>query len=227
MGAASQVNIGRSALVVSAAAVVAAVVIGILDEFGVGISDPGPLSENLPQQIIDVALAHEEWYLLYGRWNDLLVAIAFAGFLIATPFVEGVKRARHVLVAGAAIAVVGDVIDLSQLVGIDLARWALDNDLLADFTAANTFRFAINTTSTFVWVAGLIITGIGMLILSKDGTGTRWKTTSTVFGVALIATGLADLSGNGQVFEIAQYAMALIALIWIAFAIRRTTNTTT
>jgi hypothetical protein len=215
-------NLGRWGLGIAAAGIAAAVVLGVLDDVGVGVSEPPPPSEDLQQRIIDVFETHEEWYLLYGRWGDLTVALAFAGLLVAIPFVEGVARARHVLVAGASIAVVGDLVDVSQLVGIEVARFGLDNDLMANFTAGNIFRFGIDRTSTYIWVGGLIITGVGMLILSRESSGVRWKTVSGLLGVSLIVTGLADISGNGQFFEIAQYAMGALALAWIVYAFPRT-----
>lgn len=217
-------NIGRLGLGLSTAAILVAVVVGVLAELGVGLSDPPPPSEDLQQQIINVFESQEEGYILYGRWEDLAVAVAFAGLILAVPFVKGVARARHVLVAGAAVAVVGDVIDVSKLVGIDVARFALDNDLMADFTAANMYQFGVDRTSTYVWVAGLIITGFGMLILSRDASGNGWRAVTGVFGLSLIVTGLADISGNAQFFEIAQYTMAAVALVWIAFAFSRTSS---
>lgn len=70
--------------------------------------------------------------------------------------------------------------------GIEVARFGLDNDLMADFTSGNIYRWGINRTSTYIWVGGLIITGIGMLILSKETTGVGWKTVSGLLGISLI-----------------------------------------
>ena len=106
-------TLGRSALFFGAAAIVAVVVIAVLEEFGVGYSELGPEPEDLTQRIIYWAEVHEEGYLLYGRWVDLLTGLAAVGLLVAAPFLKSVGRARHLLVAGASIAVVGDAIDLS------------------------------------------------------------------------------------------------------------------
>lgn len=219
-------SIARWGLVVSIAAVLAAVVVGVLSDLGVGLTETGPTADALSERIVQAAEAHEEWYLVYGRWSDLTAAVAFAGLLVAAPFIERTRRAVHLIVAGTAIAVVGDAIDLSQLIGIDLARFALDNDLPADFAGANTFRFAINTTSTYVWVSGLLLTGLGMLILARDGSGSWWRAVTGLFGFALIATGLADISGNTQLFQIVQYAMGAFALLWATMAFKKTTGTT-
>lgn len=220
-----EMNIGRWGLAVSEIAIVVAVVVGVLSDLGAGLSEPPPLADDLRQRAIDLFETHEEWYLVYGRWEDLAVAVGFAGLIVAAPFVEGAFRARHVLVAGAAIAVVGDVIDLSQLVGIDVARLALDNDQMSDFVAGNMYRFGIDRTSTLIWVAGLLITGIGMLIVSRDTSSGVWRALSGLFGVSLIVTGLADISGNLKFFELAQYATAALGLAWIVAAFQRTSST--
>jgi hypothetical protein len=213
--------LARGSLVVSIIAIVVVVLIGVLDEFDVGLGDPGPVSNDLPQQIIDVAVAHEEWYLRYGRWEDLSVAVAFTGLLVAITFVRGTQRSRHLLIAGPAIAIVGEAIDLSQLVGIDLARWTLENGLATDFTAANTYRFAINATASYVWAAGLFLTAIGMLIVATDARELRWKLTSALFGISLMATGAADLFGSLLWLDIAGYVLAAVALAWIVSALGR------
>lgn len=219
--------LARVSLVVSMVAIAVVIVIGVLDEFGVGLSDPGPVSNDLSQQIIDVAVAHEEWYLRYGRWEDLSVAVAFAGLLVALPFLKGTKRSLHLMVVGAATAVLGEVIDLSQLVGIDLARWTLENGLTTDFTAANTYRFAINATSVYVWSAGLFLTALGVLVFAQDAREPRWRLVSTLFGVSLVATGAADLSGSLLWFDIARYILAAVGMAWIAMALGRLEATTT
>ena len=216
-----RITLARGSLAVSILAIAVVVVIGVLDAFGVGLADPGPVAKDLPQQIIDVAVTHEEWYLRYGRWEDLAVGLAFTGLLVAMPFVKGTHRARHLLMAGAAIAIVGDAIDLSQLVGIDLARWTLENGLSTDFTAANTYRFAINGTASYVWAAGLFLTAIGILVVANDAREFRWKLISALFGIALLATGVADLSGNLLWLDIAGYVLAVLAVVWIVSALGR------
>lgn len=220
-----EMNLGRWGLVVSVAAICVAVVLGVLGDLGVGVSEPPPLADDLGQRAIDSFEAHEERYLAYGRWEDLAVGAAFAGLIVALPFVEGAARARHVLVAGAAIAVVGDVIDLSQLAAIDVGRFALDNDQMSDLIAGNVYRFGINRTSTYVWVGGLLLTGAGMLIVARDAASRVWKAACGLFGVSLIVTGLADISGDPRFFQIAQYATAVLGLAWIAGAFPRTSST--
>jgi len=216
-----RIPLARGSLFVTIFAIAVVVVIGVLDAFDVGLSDPGPVANEIPQQIIDVAVAHEEWYLRYGRWENLAVAVAFAGLLVAIPFVRGTHRSRHLVIAGAAIAIVAEMIDLSQLVGIDLARWTLENGLTTDFTAANTYRFAINETAVYVLAAGLFLTAVGMFVIANDAREPRWKVLSALFGISLLATGVADRVGNLLWLDIATYVLAAVAVVWIVSALGR------
>lgn len=214
-------TLARGSLIGSMVAIAVVVVIGVLEELGVGIADPSPMAGELPQQIIDVAVGHEERYLRYGRWEDLSLAAAFAGLLLAIPFVKGTQRSRHLLVAGAAVAIVGEVIRLSQLVGIELARWTLENDLAADFTAANTYRFGVNATATYVWTAGLFLAAIGVLIVARDARDLRWRILSALLAISLATNGIAGLSADQPWPDIAGYVLATVALAWIVTAMGR------
>ncbi|HLU32191.1 MAG TPA: hypothetical protein VK088_10545 [Acidimicrobiia bacterium] len=214
-------RLGQGALALSVVAIAVSIVIGILEQLGVGLGEPGAVAPGLSQQIIDVAVTHEDWYLRYGRWIDLTSAVAFAGILVAIPFVRGTRRALHVLIAGGTLAIAGEVIDLSQLGGIDLARWTLESGLAADFTAANTYRYAINGTASFVWSAGLFLTSVGIFIVANDADDRRWKALNALFAVSLLGTGVADLSGSLLWLDIVSYAMAALALVWITLALGR------
>lgn len=91
---------------------IAAVLIA-LDAGGVGL-DPAPAETgNIEQELIAGFESGETAYLMWGRWIDLATAATFASLLVAAPFLPGVARARHLMVSAAAIAVVGDLIDLS------------------------------------------------------------------------------------------------------------------
>lgn len=215
-------NVARWSLAVSGIAVVALVVIVALGDIGVGLSEPPPLADDFRQRAIDYFEGVEEWYLRYGRWEDLAVAAAFAGLLVAVPFVKGTAWSRHALVVGAGIGVMSEVIDLSQLIGIDVARFALDNDHVADFAVGNMYRIGINHTAAFLWAAALFVTGIGMLVTARDARpGSGWQRISALFGISLIVTALADISYNTQVIEVAEYATAGLALAWIMAAYKR------
>ncbi|HEU4916630.1 MAG TPA: hypothetical protein VFV13_08715 [Acidimicrobiia bacterium] len=125
------------------------------------------------------------------------------------------------MIAGVSIAIAGSAISLSQLVAIDLARWTLENGLTTDFTAANTYRFALIGTASYVWDAGLFLTAIGMLVVANDAREPRWKMISALFGVSLLATSAADLFGNLLSLDIAGYVLAVLALVWIVLALSR------
>jgi hypothetical protein len=216
-----RIALARGALLVTIFAIAVIVVVGVLDGLDVGLSDPGPIANEISQQIIDVAVAHEEWYLMYGRWEALAVAVAFAGLLVAIPFVRGTHRSRHLVMAGAAIAIVAEMIDLSQLVGINLVRFTLENGLTTDFTAANTYRFAINGTAVFVLAAGLFLTAVGMLVVANDAGEPRWKLISALFAISLLATVVADLFGSLLWLDVATYVLAVLAVSWIVSALGR------
>lgn len=203
----------------------AIVVIALLGDIGVGLSDPPPLADDLSERAIDFFEAHEEWYFLYGRWEDLAIAIAFAGLLLAAPFVKDTTGSRHALMAGSTVVVVGEVIDLSQLIGINVASFALENDQMTDFAVGNMYRIGINHTAAFVSVAGLIIAGVGLLLTARDArSGGWWRPVSGLFGISLIVAALADLSSNAQLLEVAEYTAAALALAWILAAYKRATG---
>ncbi len=222
---AANMKIGRWSLVASGIALIAVVVLAIASDLGLGLGDPPPVGDNLQQQAIDSFESHEESYLAYGRWANLALAAAFGGLMVAVPFVPVLRNARHLLIAGSGIAVIGQAIDLSQLIGIDVARFALDNNHMSDFAVGNMYQIGINQTASFVWVAGLFITGIGMLVASRDTSpDRRWRAVTRVFGVVLIATGLAEISSQLQFLQIAQYATAAWALAWIVATLKRTSD---
>jgi hypothetical protein len=191
---------------------VAALVFGALGTFGVGLSEPPPRSEDISERIVNNFETYEEDYLLWGRWIDLGWALGFAGLLIAAPFLPRVDRARHMLVAGAALAVAGDLIDLSKLAGIEIARIGLDNDLADNFAAGNVFRSAINATSTYVWITGLFLFAVGLLVLARDSTDRRWRGLSYVLAGSLVAVGITG-PWTGSPFPEAATTLFTVALV--------------
>ena len=201
--------------------VVATLTVGLLSAFGVGLSEPPPATDDIPQGLVESFEFEAEEYLLWGRWLDLGTALAFLSLLVAAPFLPGAGRAKYLLVAGAGIAVVGDLIDLSQLVGIGIAEFSLDNGLTADFTAGNVFRIAINTTSSFVWVGGLVVTALGMLILAGDAEDRSWGRDSASLAAALFAVAATDILASPEVFQVTSWIFAVVVLYWFLKAIRQ------
>lgn len=168
-------------------AFVAAFGFGALGTFGVGLDEPPPRSDDISQRIIDGFEEYEAWYLQWGRWEDLALAVGFAGLLVAAPFLPGASRGKHVLVAGAGFAALGELIDLSKLAALEVGRIGLDTGLEAEFSSGNTFRYAIDTTSIYVWVAGLLLLGIGLLVAGKDSDQSRWRNLTYLLGGAVLA----------------------------------------
>lgn len=152
-----------------------------------------------------------------GRWIDLTTALGFAGLLLATPSLRVSFRTRALLTSGAALAIAGDMIDLSKLTGFELARFGLDHGLPETFAAGNVFKSAINTTSTYVWVGGLIIVAIGLTVLMGESRRGRLRTSSGVFAAGLVGMAVSGPFLGSPYFETAVTVMGLAAIVW-AFA---------
>lgn len=197
-----------------------ALVFGALASFDVGLKDPAPVSDDVAQRLVDFFETTEAEYLLYGRWNDLAWALGFAGLLVAVPFLPSVSRAKHLLVSGAVLAIAGDMIDLSKLAGIQIARFGLDRGLEASFTGGNAFRTAINTTSTYVWVAGLFIFAMGLAVLASDSSDRRWSTSSYLYAGTLIAVGFTGLWAQTPYPEAATTTATIAVIVWGLAAVR-------
>ncbi len=202
--------------------VLTTLVLGVLASLGVGLSEAAP-ADDVAGGLVENFRVEAEAYLVWGRWIDLGTALAFITLLAVAPFVRGAHRAKPYLIAGAAIAVVGDLIDLSQLAGIQVAQFSLDNGLATDFTAGNVFRFAIDSTSTYVWVGGLFIVGIGLFVLAADSEDLPWARQSAMLGAALWATAATDIWASREVFTIVSWALALVVIAWFALAHRHLT----
>lgn len=213
--------LAKRALQAALVFLVATAVLSVLANIGLGVEEPPPLTDDISQRIVRNFEAVESSYLMWGRWVDLASALLAASILVAAPMLPGVTRARHLLVAGSAIAVVGEMIDLSRLVGIDVGRTGLENDLAADFAAGNVFQFAVNTTSTYTWVAGVLLIGVGLLIVSVDAEDKTWARASAMLGVALAAMALTDINvfGTGGVFWVVSLITLAVAFYWIVVAL--------
>jgi len=163
-------------------------------------------------------------YLLWGRWADFATLLLFAAILIAAPFLPGTRRAGHIIVAGAAIAMVGDLIDLSNLAGANAGRLLTPDELTAAFSASRVLGFSTDPTSMFTWVTGIILMGIGLLILSMDAEDRKWGRASGALGIAfgvMAATGMNAFGAAGTFWIASSIAMA-ICLYWLLVALRVT-----
>jgi hypothetical protein len=191
--------------------------LGALETLGVGLDRPLPVGDDISQRIVARFEVEEEKYFTWGRWIDLTTALGFAGLLLATPSLRVSFRTRALLTSGAALAIAGDMIDLSKLTGFELARFGLDHGLPETFAAGNVFKSAINTTSTYVWVSGLIIVAIGLMVLMGESRRGRLRTSSGVFAAGLLGMAVSGPFLGSPYFETAVTVMGLAAIVW-AFA---------
>jgi hypothetical protein len=163
-------------------------------------------------------------YLLWGRWVDFATLVLFAAILIAAPFLPGTRRAGHIIVTGAAIAMVGDLINISNLAGADAGRLLGPDELAAAFSAGRVLGFSTDPTSMFTWVTGMILIAIGLLILSMDAQDRKWGRASGALGVAfgvMAATGMNVFGAVGS-FWIASSIAVGVCFYWLHVALRVT-----
>jgi hypothetical protein len=213
--------VARAGLIIVAVGIGVAWILGALNFLGVGLSELPPRSDDIAQRIVDNFLADEASYLLWFRWVDLAIAIAFAALLLVIPSLRHAHRASVAMTAGVIIMVVADMIDLSKLIAIETGRLALDNDLAADFAAANMARFMLDWTSTYVWVAGLLILGVGLAVLAADAGPGRWRMVTAVLAFTLAAVAITDVFRPlRDVFDVAFTAMTVALIAWTLVARR-------
>lgn len=191
--------------------------LGALETFGVGLDQPLTVGDDIFQRIVGRFEVEEEKYVTWGRWIDLSAAPGFAGLLLAAPSLRVSPRTRALLISGSALAIAGDMVDLSKLAGFELARFGLDNGLPETFAAGNVFRSAIDTTSTYVWVSGLIIVAIGLTALIGEFPSGRLRASSGVFAAGLAGMAVSGPFLGSPYFETASTVMRLAAMVW-AFA---------
>jgi hypothetical protein len=165
-------------------------------------------------------------YLRWGRWADVATLLLFAALLIVAPFLPGTRRAGHIVVAGAAIALVGDLIDLSNLAGPDAGSGLTPDGLAAVFTAGRVFGFSTDPTSIYTWAAGIMLMGIGLLILSVDAEDRKWSRVSGVLGLAFAVMALTGINvfGTRGVFWIASWIAMGACFYWLVVALNVTTE---
>lgn len=162
--------------------------------------------------------------MAWGRWVDLTTALGFGALLIALPSLVADGGRRLILSAGAALAVAGDAIDLSQLVAYETARVGLDNGLGDTFAAGNVFRFAINTTSAYVWIAGLLLLGVGFFLMARHAAQPRLRAVLGLVAAALVVQAITDPIGGDVatiIFKGASTVFVLAFVSWVAITAPR------
>lgn len=209
------VMVTKAGLIIAGVGMGAALTLGIFGFFEVGIPELSAPPDEIAERVRHNFLTAEESYLRWGRWIDLATAFSFAGLLLVVPTLRDSRRAHGSLVAGVTIVVVADMIDLSKIVAIDTGRLALDNDLAADFAAANMARFMLDWTSTYIWVAGLMILAVGLVVLALDADPGRWRTLTGILAFTVAAVAVTDiLRTTVPAFEAAFTVMAIALIVW-------------
>ncbi|MEX2623276.1 MAG: hypothetical protein WD651_06090 [Acidimicrobiia bacterium] len=213
----------RRTLQVALLALVATMVLTVLWNIGLGVGERlwnTGLNVGGEPTIGQTIVSYFRW----GRWADLATLLLFAALLIVTPFLPGTRRAGHIVVAGAAIAVVGDLIDLSNLSSPDAGRGLTPDALVAEFTAGRVFGFSTDPTSMYTWAAGIILMGIGLLILSVDAEDRKWSRVSVVLGIAFGVMALTGINvlGTGGIFWLASWIAMGACLYWLLVALKVT-----
>lgn len=206
----------RAGPAITAITITIALGFGALGHFGVGlVVEPPDPSMEIADRVTANFLVAEESYLRWGRWVDIATAIAFAGLVLTCSHLAMNPSARTVVVSGAAIAVAADAVDYSKMVAIETGRLALDNDLAADFAAANMARFMLDWTSTLVWIAGLSFVAVGTLTLALGSPRGRWRSVNLILALTLSATVVTDVVGViSSAFPYAFFALGVALVAW-------------
>lgn len=207
----------RRTLQFALVAVLAALILTVLWNVGLGVWDGG-LGDREPTLGAVIASYH-----LWGRWARLAILVLFVALLFVVPFLPGARRASHLFVAGAAIALVGD---LGRLSGV--SNWeslVMNSEVPTDFVAGRIVEISAGTAPTYTWGSGVILMGLSLLIVSLDSEDRDWTRASAVLGIALGLTGLSDMGlfGMKGIAWFVALATMTITTYWLLIALRVTT----
>jgi hypothetical protein len=162
-------------------------------------------------------------YLTWGRWADLAMVGLLAALLVATPLLPGAGRAGHVIAAGAVIAIVEGLINLSRFPEPDVIDLVRSNALPTDLVAGRLTDFSIEATPTYVWAGGVLLMAIGLFILSVDAKDRTWGRTSATLGVAFGVMALTDIYvDTAGVHWIFSWITMAMLFNWLLHALRMT-----
>lgn len=211
--------LARAALWTAAAAMLASLVLGALNTFGVGLSAATPLPEDVSQRILYRFLSAEESFLLWKRWIALAEGIGFGALLVAVPAVVGGTRQRMVLTIGAALAVAASAMSLSKLAAFETARLGLDNGLGDTFAAANVFRFVMNVTAHYVWIGGLALLGIGFYLVARSAVVGFSRLLCTLMAIALPVAAIFNIINGDVALWVNATAFTVFVLAFLAWVV--------
>jgi hypothetical protein len=200
----------RRTLQVALVALVAAAVLTIFWNIGLGIEEPSPGT---------VFMSYVRW----GRWAEVAMIVLFASLLVVAPLLPRAKRAAHVIVSGVVIAIIGDLIDLSEFPGPGLIDLFSANAIPIDFVAGRAFQFSTQSSPNYVWAAGILLVGVGMFILSVDAEDRTWSRASLILGIAFSLVALTDINVDTAVASwIASWIAMGILFNWLLVTLRVT-----
>lgn len=212
----------RRMLLFAMLGVVAAMVLTVLWNIGLGVGETlwntgSDVGGPRPGEMIAS-------YLRWGRWADLATVVLFAALLIVAPFLSGTRRAGHIVVAGAAVALVGDLIDLSTLASPGAVLGLTPEELAATFTAGRNFGFSTDPTSMDIWAVGILLLAVGFFLLSADADDRRWSRASAMLGVAFGVMALTGINffGTAGIFWLASWIGMGGCLYWLVVALNVT-----
>jgi hypothetical protein len=133
-------------------------------------------------------------YSTWGRWATVATLVVYGVLIVAAPLLPGAGRSGHVILAGAAVAAVGKLLELSR--GIEAADITA-SALPVGFTAGRLTELSALTASTFTWAGGAILLAVGLVILAIDAEDRRWRRASTALAVSLVFTALTHVNAFG------------------------------
>lgn len=215
----------RRTLLFAVGALVAAVVLTVLWNVSLGAGEQfwnTGLDVGRPT-LGDIVFSYMQW----GRWADVATVALFFAVLVVAPFLPGIRRASHILVAGCAVALVGDLVDLSQFASLNADTGLSPEELAAALTASRHFGFSTDPTSMYIWAGGILLMAVGLLILSIDAERKRWSRASAILGVAfgvMALTGI-NLLGGTAVFGLASWIGVGACMLWLVTALKVTAGT--
>ena len=135
-------------------------------------------------------------YLTWGRWANVAMLVVYAALLIVAPLLPDARRSGHVMLAGAAIAGVGKLLEFPTFEVADLAPISA---IPIDLTAGRLTDLSTLASPTFTWAGGTILLAIGLFILAVDAEDRRWRRASTTLGAALVLSALTHVNAFGLV----------------------------
>lgn len=159
-------------------------------------------------------------YIAWGRWAETATVLVMAALLVAIPLLPGTRRAAHVIVSGAVLVIVGDLVDLSRFEGPDLVELVRLNAVPADLVAGRGFEVTMQSAPTYVSAVGILFVGVGLFILAADSEGRTWIRASRLLGTAFSTMALTEIMGATTVSWLLSWVGLGTLFYWLLIANR-------